>query len=599
MSNQTVDYSKIFGEKNPIRSGHEYFESVVGLEQIKDFLDIQIARCYQAYTMNEPLDPDYNLNIILDGEHGVGKNKGLEMIIKLYNELGILPNHMTRTTSARYLSEKLEAYIEPKDDLPAVLIVRIGDGTTVLSDITLIQIDLYAPMLVFIGTPTAVSTFLRNNPALLGRIPVANHIKIKPPTLAEMSAVVKQALTKKGYVVDPDAEALIPGAIQALNVSSAFSYYRSALNLSQMLIENQNKRIWENDDPNTNRMLDVDIHDYAHSNDEKSLAELVNELNNSIGLENCKTRVKEILAMKKIIDECEVRGIQKPPIPTLHMIFTGNAGTGKTTTAELISKIYEKVGILPRSNVVYATRVDFVANYLGQTPGKTKELIDRAMGGILFIDEAYGLNQGEHDMYGREAIEVLIKEMEDHRSDLMIILAGYTDDMNRFLTTNQGLSSRFPITNRVEFRDYTDRELMQIYKKMAEKRGLIIKGVKDDELQQMIIDQKSKSADFGNARGVRNLVERAEQNRNVRLMGCANLAALTEEDIRTINRQDILNEAPPAVPTTYEEHIIYLNVPYSEKEDAKNLGARWDPQEKKWFISNTADIKLFDRWLTK
>lgn len=220
-------------------------------------------------------------------------------------------------------------------------------------------------------------------------------------------------------------------------------------------------------------------------------------------------------------------------------------------------------------------------------------LIDKGFAPQITI----GLVQGEQDQYGHEAIEVLINEMENHRDKLVVILAGYTNEMNKLLTANQGLSSRFPMQNRVEFRDYTDKEFVEIYKRMARHRGLDIKGVTDVELEDMIRKAKAETTDFGNARGVRNLVEHAEQNRNVRLMRNEAFRSASDEELRTITRADILGEEQEIKLQEIQPQRIYLNVPFSEKDQAKALGAKWDGGEKKWYCPAGVDSTPFLRWM--
>ena len=225
------------------------------------------------------------------------------------------------------------------------------------------------------------------------------------------------------------------------------------------------------------------------------------------------------------------------PDMSLHMVFSGNPGTGKTMIARLMSRIYKSLGILSKGHLVETDRSGLVAGYVGQTAIKTKEVIDKAKGGVLFIDEAYALtNRGGGQDFGQEAVDTLLKAMEDMRDDLIVIVAGYTELMEQFVNSNPGLKSRF---NRfMEFPDYTVDEMLGIFNMRCEKSGYTLA---DDEakeaLRQRIDKDSSEDVDgFGNARGVRNLFERALASQADRL---AAFSTVTKEDLMTLTKEDI------------------------------------------------------------
>ena len=236
----------------------------------------------------------------------------------------------------------------------------------------------------------------------------------------------------------------------------------------------------------------------------EKLEDLLAELNGYIGLDTVK---EEIDTLVHWIQMQQLR--KEHDLPTsdlsLHMVFSGNPGTGKTTIARFLSKIFHSLGILSRGQLVEVDRGDLVAGYVGQTAIKTKDCINKAMGGVLFIDEAYALtNRGEND-YGAEAVDTLLKAMEDHRDDLIVIVAGYIEPMEKFLHSNPGLESRF---NRfIDFPDYTLDELMGIFDMRMNKAGYTMGDEARAALRQKIDIERVDVKGFGNARGVRNLFE--------------------------------------------------------------------------------------------
>ena len=265
----------------------------------------------------------------------------------------------------------------------------------------------------------------------------------------------------------------------------------------------------------------------------EDMKDLLAELDGYIGLQTVKEEVHNLINMASVY---QLR--RQHDLPTtdmsLHLVFTGNPGTGKTMMARMMARIYRSLDILSRGQVVEVDRSGLVAGYVGQTAIKTQKVIEKAMGGVLFIDEAYALNGRSENDFGQEAIDTILKAMEDHRDDLVVIVAGYTDLMDRFIHSNPGLESRF---NRfLLFDDYTTDEMVEIFR-MQCKKGCYQLTEEARPLIRDYIAEESADDSFGNARGVRNLFEHVLVAQNNRL---AAMEKITREDLMTITADDVL-----------------------------------------------------------
>jgi probable Rubsico expression protein CbbX len=275
----------------------------------------------------------------------------------------------------------------------------------------------------------------------------------------------------------------------------------------------------------------------ASSQVEAVIEELDRDL---IGLAPVKQRIRDIAALL-VIDKLRANlGLArdgKAVAPSLHMCFTGNPGTGKTTVALRIAEILHRLGYVRKGHVVSVTRDDLVGQYIGHTAPKTKDVLKRAMGGVLFIDEAYYLYRPENERdYGQEAIEILLQVMENNRDDLVVILAGYKDRMDTFFKSNPGMSSR--IAHHIDFPDYGEGELMQIADRMlAGQHYRFGTGAREAFVQY--IERRMRQPHFANARSVRNALDRARLRAASRLFAVRD-RALTESDLTTLAPEDIL-----------------------------------------------------------
>jgi TPR repeat protein len=262
---------------------------------------------------------------------------------------------------------------------------------------------------------------------------------------------------------------------------------------------------------------------------------LMSRLNSLIGLSKVKEDVSRMINLVKVRRIRQQKGL-KVTLMSLHLVFTGNPGTGKTTVARLLGEIYHEIGILSRGHLTETDRSGLVAGYLGQTAIKVSEVVQGALGGILFIDEAYSLAQeAQRDQFGGEAIDTLLKRMEDHRDDLIVIVAGYTAPMKAFLESNPGLRSRF--NKFLHFDDYSPQELFQIFTKYCEDDGYAFEGNCGDRIMALInLTHERRAANFGNARTIRNLFEQTISNHANRV---ASITNPSQSDLTTILPQDV------------------------------------------------------------
>ena len=264
----------------------------------------------------------------------------------------------------------------------------------------------------------------------------------------------------------------------------------------------------------------------------RSLDDLFAELDELVGLANVKSEIRRLSSLLQVQKLRAERGLMV--IETSHhLVFTGNPGTGKTTVARLLSKIYHSLGVVSQGQLVETDRSKLVAGYVGQTALKTHEALNASLGGTLLIDEAYALARGGDNDFGREAIDTLVKFMEDHRDDLAIVAAGYPVEMAEFIDTNPGLKSRF--TRTVQFEDYTDDELAAIFAKLCDKNGY---ACSDDALVRArhLISIEPRTRGFGNARFVRNLFETAVGHQAMRV---APLTDPSDEQLSVLTAADI------------------------------------------------------------
>ena len=279
---------------------------------------------------------------------------------------------------------------------------------------------------------------------------------------------------------------------------------------------------------------------------ELSLPELQDELNQLVGLNNVKAKVNDLIIYQKVQQLRRLQGLSISK-NTLHLAFTGNPGTGKTTVARIVGRIYKQIGLLSKGHFIEVSRTDLIAGYQGQTAHKVKEVIERSKGGVLFIDEAYSITENEHsDSYGRECLTELTKALEDYRDDLVVIVAGYTAPMQKFFESNPGLRSRF--NTFIEFNDYDASELLDILLNMCNKNDYSLSTEAIEKLKQYFIEILEKGNDqFANGRFVRNVFDNLVMHHARRVV---NIINPNIEQLKEITYSDVcVAHSAEAVPS--------------------------------------------------
>lgn len=268
----------------------------------------------------------------------------------------------------------------------------------------------------------------------------------------------------------------------------------------------------------------------------KGLEELLNELNSLVGLKDVKSKVNDLITYQKVQKLREKHNLHVTK-STLHLAFTGNPGTGKTTVARIVGRIYKKIGLLSKGHFIEVSRTDLIAGYQGQTALKVKKVIESAKGGVLFIDEAYSITENDNnDSYGKECLTELTKALEDYREDLVVIVAGYTEPMNKFFESNPGLKSRF--NTFIEFQDYNVEELEEILAVMCKNSDYLLNDEVKIKIKNFFTERLSnKDKNFANGRMVRNIYDDLIMCQARRIV---NIKNITQEDLLLITEKDFL-----------------------------------------------------------
>lgn len=525
--------------------------NIIGLENVKNFVRTQYKLLIAQEKRRKAgmtVDTSQALNMIFSGNPGTGKTTIARLIADMFKEMGLLKSgHLIETDRSGLVAEYVGQTAKKTEEVfRAALggILFIDEAYALSNDSgsfgkeaidTLVKLieDYRGEVIVILaGYNKEMADFLKINSGLQSRFPL--NIDFPDYSADDLFKITLKMISDKGFVLDDVVDELMKEQVCLLHKQSN-SYSgngRMVRNYIEEIMRKQSSRIAMNDMP-VNEMNVITSDDIEVRNNLISNFNLENELSKIIGLEEVKDYIRGLSARLRMKNERKKLGLEVDNTQTLHMIFKGNPGTGKTMMARTVAEVLYNIGVIKTNKLVETDRAGLVAGYVGQTAIKTREKVMEAMDGVLFIDEAYSLSKGGANDFGKEAIDTLVKLMDDYRDRIVVILAGYSDDMEQFISVNAGLKSRFP--NIIKFEDYSANQLMQICEMLFKSKGYEIDSLAKNKLQD-IFNIVRLEPQFGNGRYVRNLYEKAVNNQAMRLSSDMNL---TREHLITIIDTDI------------------------------------------------------------
>lgn len=532
-------------------------QNLIGLESVKKEVDEVINEAKIIKEMREKGLPDDkgSYHMVFTGNPGTGKTEVARLIGSIFRGYGILSqgqlvevdrsklvaSYVGQTASKTqevvsaaiggilFIDEAYTLYKESENDFGQEAI------DTILKEMEDHRDDL---IVIIAGYDEPMYDFLHSNPGLESRF--RRTIHFDDYNADELMQIFRKFCNDNGNILDEEVDKRVFLEIKRIVnfKSDNFGNAREMRNLYEDIIRKQRNRLAKDEKDHTKEELltilleDLPIDENA---DQRTVDEHMAELKSLIGLDSVKEQIQDLADLIEIQNDRRDMGLESS-LPSLHMVFTGNPGTGKTTVARLVSKIYQSLGVLSKGTLNEVSRADLVAGYTGQTAIKTKDVVARSLGGVLFIDEAYSLHQGDDDAFGQEAIDTLLKEMEDRRNNLAVIVAGYTNEMEDFIDSNPGLASRF---NRyIEFCDYDIDQLVEIFESRCKSEHYVASASLIEALKEHLgtVDLET----FGNGRGIRNLFEKMLPQQAKRLLRAKRSGDnLTKTDYSTLTEEDL------------------------------------------------------------
>ena len=522
-------------------------DKIIGLDSVKQYV-LKLEDNVTAQKLRKESgfkSSTVSMNMIFTGNPGTGKTTIARIVAEYLAALGVISKGQLVEVSRNDLVGEYQGSTAQKtaEKIKAALggVLFIDEAYALCRDSNdsfgLEAIDTLVKMMednkenlvvILAGYSNEMKEFLRNNSGLKSRFP--NIIDFPDYTPTEMYRIAVEMARANDYVIDSQCIEPLMNYFEVKNVRGKNDSGNGRLvrNTVEMAVVNHSNRIIHETDGDfqTLKLVDFELKEREEFNLEECFDDIV-------GLDEVKNYIRALAAKIKINREREKLGIQSNTTQTLHMIFKGNPGTGKTMMARTVANLLYNLNVISTNNIVETDRAGLVAGYIGQTAQKTTDKVFEAMNGVLFIDEAYTLSQGGENDFGHEAIDTLVKLMDDNRDRLVVILAGYSENMQQFLDVNPGLQSRFP--NIVEFSDYNLEQLMQITQNMFSKNGYELSDEAVIKLRA-ILDEVRVDPRFGNGRYVRNIFERATTNQALRINSVSDL---TKEILTTIIPEDI------------------------------------------------------------